>query len=56
MPDRGTGDLERDLERDLDYHLTDNTEYAISVVLSCGVICIGLTLVGCIVAALIAWL
>ena len=48
MSDHGTGDLERDL--------MDNTEYAISVVLSCGVICIGLTLVGCIVAALIAWL
>ena len=52
MGDKGTGDL----ERDLDGHMTDNTEYAIFVLLSCGVLCFFLSLIGCIVAGLIAWL
>lgn len=48
MTDRGSGDIERDL--------MDNETYAISALLSCGVLCMGCTLIGCIIALLVAWL
>ena len=48
MPDRGTGDLERDL--------MSNEEYAITAVFSCAFLCSVLVITVVLVAALVRWL
>ena len=48
VTEHGTGDLDRDL-RPLE-------DYAIASVLGCALICVALCLLGCAIAALVAWL